>query len=306
MLRNRNFFRENAGLITGFVLSALMILGLGIIYNINGEFIFYVISFLAIIWGIVLGVSFVLYRNSFKAEPVEEKDDEEEELRWQIVREKEDFFAMWAHQIKTPIAALNLLLQSKETDTGMCRQELFKIEGYVEMALNYLRFDGMSNDMVLSSVSLSSMAKQVVKKFRTVFIHKHISVQLENLDYNILTDEKWFVFVLEQIVSNAVKYTNEGSVTISAREEGRRILVEIKDTGIGIQSEDIPRLFQKGFTGYNGRMDKKASGLGLYLSKGVCNKLGHGLDVESVRGEGTKVTISVYNEKVKNSDLTKM
>lgn len=306
MLRNRNFFRENAGLITGFVLSVLMILGLGIIYNINGEFIFYVISFLAIIWGIVLGVSFVLYRNSFKAEPVEEKDDEEEELRWQIVREKEDFFAMWAHQIKTPIAALNLLLQSKETDTGMCRQELFKIEGYVEMVLNYLRFDGMSNDMVLSSVSLSSMAKQVVKKFRTVFIHKHISVQLENLDYNILTDEKWFVFVLEQIVSNAVKYTNEGSVTISAREEGRRILVEIKDTGIGIQSEDIPRLFQKGFTGYNGRMDKKASGLGLYLSKGVCNKLGHGLDVESVRGEGTKVTISVYNEKVKNSDLTKM
>lgn len=306
MLRNRNFFRGNAGLITGFILSALMILGLGIIYNINGEFIFYVISFLAIIWGIVLGVSFVLYRNSFKAEPVEEKDDEEEELRWQIVREKEDFFAMWAHQIKTPIAALNLLLQSKETDTGMCRQELFKIEGYVEMALNYLRFDGMSNDMVLSSVSLSSMAKQVVKKFRTVFIHKHISVQLENLDYNILTDEKWFVFVLEQIVSNAVKYTNEGSVTISAREEGRRILVEIKDTGIGIQSEDIPRLFQKGFTGYNGRMDKKASGLGLYLSKGVCNKLGHGLDVESVRGEGTKVTISVYNEKVKNSDLTKM
>ncbi len=283
-----------------------MILGLGIIYNINGEFIFYVISFLMIIWGIVLVVSFVSYRNSLKAEPVEEKEDEEEELRWQIVREKEDFFAMWAHQIKTPIAALNLLLQSKETDTGMCRQELFKIEGYVEMALNYLRFDGMSNDMVLSSVSLSSMAKQVVKKFRTVFIHKHISVQLENLDYNILTDEKWFVFVLEQIVSNAVKYTNEGSVTISAREEGRRILVEIKDTGIGIQSEDIPRLFQKGFTGYNGRMDKKASGLGLYLSKGVCNKLGHGLDVESVRGEGTKVTISVYNEKVKNSDLTKM
>ena len=306
MLRNRNFFRENAGLITGFVLSVLMILGLGIIYNINGEFIFYVISFLMIIWGIVLVVSFVSYRNSLKAEPVEEKEDEEEELRWQIVREKEDFFAMWAHQIKTPIAALNLLLQSKETDTGMCRQELFKIEGYVEMALNYLRFDGMSNDMVLSSVSLSSMAKQVVKKFRTVFIHKHISVQLENLDYNILTDEKWFVFVLEQIVSNAVKYTNEGSVTISAREEGRRILVEIKDTGIGIQSEDIPRLFQKGFTGYNGRMDKKASGLGLYLSKGVCNKLGHGLSVESVKGEGTKVTISVYNEKVKNSDLTKM
>lgn len=305
-MRNRNFFRENAGLITGFVLSVLMILGLGIIYNINGEFIFYVISFLMIIWGIVLVVSFVSYRNSLKAEPVEEKEDEEEELRWQIVREKEDFFAMWAHQIKTPIAALNLLLQSKETDTGMCRQELFKIEGYVEMALNYLRFDGMSNDMVLSSVSLSSMAKQVVKKFRTVFIHKHISVQLENLDYNILTDEKWFVFVLEQIVSNAVKYTNEGSVTISAREEGRRILVEIKDTGIGIQSEDIPRLFQKGFTGYNGRMDKKASGLGLYLSKGVCNRLGHGLDVESVRGEGTKVTISVYNEKVKNSDLTKM
>lgn len=148
--------------------------------------------------------------------------------------------------------------------------------------------------------------RQVVKKYATIFIYNHISIQLENLDYMILTDEKWFCFVLEQILSNALKYTRQGSVTILAQESDKGIRVIVRDTGMGIRSEDLPRIFEKGFTGYNGRMDKKASGLGLYLCKGVCDKLGHQIDVVSKEGEGTQVILTLQYEKVKQQDLLRM
>ena len=122
----------------------------------------------------------------------------------------------------------------------------------------------------------------------------------------ILTDEKWFCFVLEQILSNALKYTRQGSVTILAQESDKGIRVIVRDTGMGIRSEDLPRIFEKGFTGYNGRMDKKASGLGLYLCKGVCDKLGHQIDVVSKEGEGTQVILTLQYEKVKQQDLLRM
>ena len=213
---------------------------------------------------------------------------------------------MWAHQIKTPIAALNLLLQGEKQDVAACRQELFKIESYVEMALNYLRFEEMSNDLVLERNSLEQLVRQVVKKYAAIFIYNHISIQLEHLDYTVLTDEKWFCFVLEQILSNALKYTKQGSVKISAEESANGLKVSVKDTGIGIRSEDLPRIFEKGFTGYNGRMDKKASGLGLYLCKGVCEKLGHGISVASKEGEGTTVILTLQLEKVQQRDLVNM
>lgn len=221
-------------------------------------------------------------------------------------QEMKDYYSMWAHQIKTPIAALNLLLQEEKQDTAVCRQELFKIESYVEMALNYLRFEEMSNDLVLERNSLEQLVRQVVKKYAAIFIYNHISVQLEHLDYTVLTDEKWFCFVLEQILSNALKYTKQGSVNISAEETEKGLKVLVCDTGIGIKSEDLPRIFEKGFTGYNGRMDKKASGLGLYLCKGVCEKLGHGIRVTSKEGKGTTVILTLQCEKVQPEDLTKM
>ena len=131
-------------------------------------------------------------------------------------------------------------------------------------------------------------------------------MQLDNLDHPILTDEKWFAFVLEQILSNALKYTSQGTVTIAAKEETQGLKVSVSDTGIGIRAEDLPRVFEKGFTGYNGRMDKKASGLGLYLCKGICGKLGHLIRIDSKINEGTTVEILVQTERVKRGDLTKM
>ena len=234
------------------------------------------------------------------------ESNSEESIQWEELQEKQDFFALWAHQIKTPIAALNLLLQGEKQDAAVCRQELFKIESYVEMALNYLRFEEMSNDLVLERNSLEQLVRQVVKKYAAIFIYNHISIQLEHLDYTVLTDEKWFCFVLEQILSNALKYTKQGSVKISAEESENGLKVSVKDTGIGIRSEDLPRIFEKGFTGYNGRMDKKASGLGLYLCKGVCEKLGHEIRVVSEEGEGTTVILTLQLEKVQQRDLVNM
>ena len=203
-------------------------------------------------------------------------------------------------------AGYEYTLQGEKQDAPVCLQELFKIESYVEMVLNYLRFEEMSNDLVLERNSLEQLVRQVVKKYAAIFIYNHISIQLEHLDYTVLTDEKWFCFVLEQILSNALKYTKQGSVKISAEESANGLRVLVKDTGIGIRSEDLPRIFEKGFTGYNGRMDKKASGLGLYLCKGVCEKLGHGISVASKEGEGTTVMITLQCEKVQQGDLVNM
>ena len=261
----------------------------------------------------VTALACILNNRAVKAstdnEPVKEADDDS--AKWEVIREKEDFFALWAHQIKTPIAAMKLLLADEEPDMGDCKRELFKIENYVETALNYLRFEGMSGDMLLERTNLEPLVKQVVKKYSTIFIHKHLSVELENLDITILTDEKWLSFVLEQALSNALKYTKEGGIKIFTRipEEGKTSAdteIVIRDTGVGISSEDLPRVFEKGYTGYNGRMDMKASGIGLYLCKGVCDKLGHKIRIESEVSKGTDVVITVCKEKVNIGNLTKM
>ena len=280
------------------------------LYQLPAEYVFYLTSIFLILWVTALCMQ---YRGFWKRTEQYEKESKEmqesnseESRQWEELQEKQDFFALWAHQIKTPIAALNLLLQGEKQDAAVCRQELFKIESYVEMALNYLRFEEMSNDLVLERNSLEQLVRQVVKKYAAIFIYNHISIQLEHLDYTVLTDEKWFCFVLEQILSNALKYTKQGSVKISAEESANGLRVLVKDTGIGIRSEDLPRIFEKGFTGYNGRMDKKASGLGLYLCKGVCEKLGHGISVASKEGEGTTVMITLQCEKVQQGDLVNM
>lgn len=307
---NKKFISENIGLLCIAPIFLLLIFVVSILYQLQTEYVFYLTSIFLILWVIAVYVQYRTFRKrmeQYEKEFEEVKGNISEESRhWEELQEKQDFFALWAHQIKTPIAALNLLLQQEKQDVAACRQELFKIESYVEMALNYLRFEEMSNDLVLERNSLEQLVRQVVKKYATIFIYNHISIQLEQLDYTVLTDEKWFCFVLEQILSNALKYTKQGSVKISAEETQNGLKVLVQDTGIGIKSEDLPRIFEKGFTGYNGRMDKKASGLGLYLCKGVCEKLGHEIHVTSKEGQGTTVILTLQCEKVQQRDLVKM
>jgi len=173
-----------------------------------------------------------------------------------------DYYTLWVHQIKTPISAMRLLLQTEESMLNSeLSTELFKIEQYVEMVLGYLRIEGISSDLVLSQYYLANIVKQAIRKYATIFIGKKITLDFKEMDCLVLTDEKWLVFVIEQILSNALKYTKSG--TISIYLEAEKTLV-IKDSGIGIASEDLPRVFEKGFTGFNGRMDKKSTGIGLY------------------------------------------
>lgn len=202
-----------------------------------------------------------------------------------------DYFTLWAHQIKTPIAAMRLLLQSAESSQNSeLSMELFKIEQYVEMVLGYLRLDSSSTDYVLKKYNLGDIVRQAVRKYARVFISKKIALDLKDTDIQVLTDEKWLLFVIEQLLSNALKYTNEGKISINV-ENGSTLVIE--DTGIGIQPEDLPRVFEKGFTGYNGRTYKKSTGIGLYLCKRVMKKLGHGISIASEVGKGTAVRLEL-------------
>ena len=209
-----------------------------------------------------------------------------------------DYYSMWAHQIKTPIAAMNLLLQTeKEEHPVLVRElemELFKIQQYVEMVLTYLRMEDMSADLSFAVCDLDTVIRQVVRKYSKMFILKKITLVYEPIQETVLTDEKWLSFVLEQLLSNALQYTENGSVHIY--KKGQILVVE--DTGIGIREEDLPRIFERGFTGYNGRNDKKSTGIGLYLCKSVMDKLQHGLWLESEAGKGTRACMDLSREKL--------
>jgi signal transduction histidine kinase len=211
----------------------------------------------------------------------------------QVRSELIEYYTMWVHQIKTPISAMSLLLQSVENEeNGDLLTELFKIEQYVEMLLQYLRFNSTSTDYVLKNYSLDDIVRQAVRKYAKIFIRKKISLDYNGLNCEVLTDEKWLTFVIEQILSNALKYTSEGKISIYMEQDSGKTLV-IEDTGIGIAPEDKPRVFEKGFTGYNGRADKKSTGIGLYLCKRIITKLSHSIAIESTVGQGTKVTIGL-------------
>lgn len=202
-----------------------------------------------------------------------------------------DYFTLWAHQIKTPIAAMSLLLQGERPpEPAEISEQLFQIEEYVGMVLSYLRLGSESSDLVLRAYELDDILRQAVRKYAKLFIRKKLALVYEPVGRTVVTDEKWLLFVVEQLLSNAIKYTPKGSVSLLV--EGDELL--IRDTGIGITPEDLPRVGEKGFTGYNGRTDKKATGIGLYLCRQVLQKLGHGFRIESAPGRGTTVAIGLF------------
>lgn len=202
-------------------------------------------------------------------------------------RDTIDYFTLWAHQIKTPISAMQLLLQQGGgRDTQELSAELFKIDQYVEMVLSYLRLGSDHTDYVFRRCNLDDIVRACVRKYAKLFILKKISLDFSPTGLSVLTDEKWLSFVIEQILSNALKYTPAGG-QIRILKDGPCLL--IADNGIGICKEDLPRIFEKGFTGYNGRSHKKSTGLGLYLCHEITQKLNHTLSISSMPGNGTRV-----------------
>lgn len=201
-----------------------------------------------------------------------------------------DYFTLWVHQMKIPISALRLLIQSGEYSSKDLLVQILRIEQYVDMALYYIKMDDMSGDLRIKTCRLSDIVNEVLKKYAVFFMQKKIRLELDDIDLMILSDEKWIAFVIEQLLSNALKYTKTGSIHIYVKDE----TLYIQDSGIGIKEEDLPRLFEKGFTGYNGRLDKKASGLGLYLSYHILKNLGLSLAIESTLHQGTTAMINFH------------
>lgn len=202
-----------------------------------------------------------------------------------------DYYTTWVHQIKTPIAAMRLLLRNEDTPLGrQLKTELFRIEQYVEMVLCYFRLDSPSTDFVLKYCNLDEIIRQVIRKYAGQFIQKKLRLIYEPTGQSVLTDEKWLSFVIEQLLSNALKYTSRGSITIAVNENQ---ILSVSDTGIGIAPEDLPRIFEKSYTGYNGRTEKSSSGLGLYLCQKILNRLSHPISVSSTVGKGTTFSIDL-------------
>ncbi len=208
-----------------------------------------------------------------------------------------DYYTVWAHQIKTPIASIRLNMQNEDSDFArLVGEDLQRIEQYVEMVMAFLRLDSDSTDYVFRPCGLDEMIRQAVRKFASQFIRRNLRLQFEPTGITIVTDEKWFCFVIGQILSNSLKYTRSGGIDIRLETPG---ILCIRDTGIGIAPEDLPRIFEKGYTGYNGRTDKKASGLGLYLCRRICENLGHSISAQSEPGEGTVIRIDVTQKNVR-------
>ena len=202
-----------------------------------------------------------------------------------------DYYTVWVHQIKTPIASMRLTLQNE--DSAQARQlssDLSRIEQYVEMVLAFLRLDSDSTDYVFRQHSLDSLIRQSIRRFSSEFISRKLALDFSPTNAQFLTDEKWFCFVLEQLLSNALKYTRSGTIHIFLSDP-HTLCVE--DTGIGIAPEDLPRIFEKGYTGYNGRSNQKASGLGLYLCRRICKNLGIRLSADSTVGQGTRIFLNL-------------
>ena len=207
-----------------------------------------------------------------------------------------EYYTVWAHQIKTPIASMRLQLQSEDTDfSRRLEGDLNRIEAYVEMVLTFLRLDSDSTDYVIREIDLDAVIKPAIRKFARDFISKKLSMDFKPTEAKVLSDDKWLSFVIEQVISNAVKYTKDGGIKIYMNESG---ILCVEDTGIGISAEDLPRVFENGYTGFNGREDKRASGIGLYLCKRICDNLGHKISARSEPGKGTTIMIDLRRRKI--------
>ena len=223
---------------------------------------------------------------------IERLHNEVEKLKIEDNKKKEglvDYYSMWIHQIKTPIAAINFLLDNEEIDVKAFRQELFKIERYVEMVLTYIRLGSETSDYVITSINLDEVVRENIKKYATLFINKKIKLNYVSHETYVISDKKWLGFAFEQLLSNAIKYTKSGG-EISINISESKLIIE--DNGIGIYEEDLPRIFEQSFTGLNGRYEKKSSGLGLYLCKKTLDKLQHKIEITSEINKGTKVIVS--------------
>lgn len=288
-----------------------------LLFDMPSIAVLYPLSMSLAIGIIVVIIDFIIFRNRHEKIISEElpspRDKIEEDYQKIIDKLKEEadlskmkasedynnmieYYTVWAHQIKTPIAAMRLNLQSEDTESARrLMGDLARIEAYVEMVLTFIRLDSDSTDYLIKEYDLDEIIRPAIRKYSKEFILKKLKLEYETVDYKVLTDSKWLSFIIEQVISNSVKYTSEGYVKIYMSSPG---VLCIEDSGIGIREEDLPRIFENGYTGFNGREDKRASGIGLYLCKRIADNLGHKISAESKQGEGTKIFLDMKRKEI--------
>ncbi|MCH1959556.1 sensor histidine kinase [Romboutsia hominis] len=208
--------------------------------------------------------------------------------------EYQEYIETWVHEIKTPIASLMLIMENHEDNIpNSMKYEVKKIENYIDQVLYYSRSNDVSKDYIIKNFNLERIIRCVIRKNASDFINKRIGIDIKEINFNVYSDEKWVEFILNQIINNAIKYSkeSEGKVSINAVKNKNNIILSIKDNGVGINEKDIDRVFEKGFTGENGRIFGKSTGIGLYLCKKLCDKLGLGINIVSKQQEGTEIRI---------------
>ena len=224
--------------------------------------------------------------NKSMHEKVKHYKDEQIEYR--------EYIETWVHEIKTPIASAKLILENDNSNLSeRINYEMKRVEGFIEQVLYYARSSDVSKDYIIKEFSLRSVVMKSVKSNSRDFINKNIKLDIRGIEGNIFSDEKWVEFIINQIIINAVKFSipNEGKVLIYSKVNENNIILTIEDNGVGINEKDIDRVFEKGFTGENGRKFGKSTGIGLYLCKKLCDKLGIGISLNSKENIGTKVNI---------------
>lgn len=227
-------------------------------------------------------------------EKIEELEKQIESMRndyisWQ--KDIQEYFSMWVHQIKTPITCLEILTE----DNKEMKMQLKSIDNYTNMAINYLKLNLHEKDMDISAVDVDNLLNMLIKKYSLLFINSHISLDFRKNGLKCITDSKWLSVLLEQILSNAIKYSENSQIILDSFKKDNSVVILIEDYGIGIPEEDINRIFDKGYSGFNGRLKQKSSGLGLYLAKSIADKLDIRLKVDSTVGQGSKFYVIVNN-----------
>ena len=282
--------KSQSVILFGYLLVCIVFITIFVLATIEIEYVFLGIEILGFILIIYLIVHWFQYQKLSDVKDDNERLlNENKNLKSEMLNQKDDlnaYFLMWLHQIKTPMTVSKLLLEKPdETTSTKLKMQLMYIEQYINMAMNYLKMIDYSTDMDITQVNLDDIIKNLLKKYSLLFIHNHISLEYQsNLTY-VISDSQWLTILIEQILSNALKYTENGKIAIQYLEDKHAL--EIRDTGIGIRSEDIPKIFDRGYSGFNGRMNEKSSGLGLYLARKISERLNIQIEVESKLSKGS-------------------
>ena len=285
-----DYMKNQSVILFGYLLVCIVFITISVLATIEIAYVFLGIEILGFILFVYLIVHWFQYQKISDVKDDNERLlNENKNLKSEILNQKDDlnaYFLMWLHQIKTPMTVSKLLLEKPdETTNTKLKMQLMYIEQYISMAMNYLKMIDHSTDMDITQVNLDDIIKDLLRKYSLLFIHNHISLEYQSNITHVISDSQWLTILIEQILSNALKYTENGKISIQYLKDKHAL--EIKDTGIGIRSEDIPKIFDRGYSGFNGRMNEKSSGLGLYLAKKISERLNIQIEVESKLSQGS-------------------